>query len=139
MGGSWPAGLAATAGREVARLRREQGMSAQVLADRCAAIGVPILRGAIAKLENGRRESLQVHEVLALAYALRVPPLHLLFPEDDAQVEYLPGLTWSGTDSRVEFVGSRAPHVEALTEALTLIRYATARVEAVIGASTEGE
>ena len=44
-----------------------------------------------------------------------------------------------GDGARIEFTGSRAPHVEAPNEALTLIRYATARVEAVIDASTEGE
>ncbi|MFE2559862.1 helix-turn-helix domain-containing protein [Streptomyces sp. NPDC059352] len=77
---------------ELRRHRELRGMSAQDLADECAKIGAPIQRSVIANLENGRRASVGVAEVLAFAAALRIPPITLMLPLGfEAEVEVLPG------------------------------------------------
>ena len=40
-------------------------------------------RIVVTKLETGRRQSVSVEELLALAYVLNVAPVHLLVPWDD--------------------------------------------------------
>lgn len=55
-------------------------MSAQQLADRCAELGMKIARSVIANLENGRRPTVSVAELLILAAALAVPPAVLIAP-----------------------------------------------------------
>jgi transcriptional regulator with XRE-family HTH domain len=89
----WPARLTHGIGRRVAAARREQHLSAAALAQRCAGLGVPTLtRQVIAFIENGRRESVSVAELLVLAAALEVPPMELLFPlGDETATEILPG------------------------------------------------
>ena len=76
----------------VRRYRKERGMSAQGLADACAALGYEIPRTAIANLENGRRSGVEIAELLVFAQALDVPPIALLLPVGVAgEVEVLPG------------------------------------------------
>lgn len=67
----------------VKELRKRRGWSAQKLAEEMAGVGVPWERMVVTKLENGRRASLTVEELLALAYVLDVAPLHLLVPPVD--------------------------------------------------------
>lgn len=55
-------------------------MSAQELADATERLGLPIGRSVLANLENGRRPTISVAELLVLAAALRVPPIELVFP-----------------------------------------------------------
>lgn len=88
--------FAATVGRTIAtemrRLRVEQGLSAQQLADRCAELGMSIPRTVISNIENGRRVNITVAEVLVLGGALGVPPGDLIFPAGTLpEVEILPG------------------------------------------------
>lgn len=81
-------------------------MSAQQLADRCAALGFPLGRSVIANFENGRRPTISVPELLVLAYALGVPPIALLFPVGrEATVEPLPGRTAPTWDALRWFTG----------------------------------
>jgi transcriptional regulator with XRE-family HTH domain len=90
----WPARLTGSIAAEVRRQRKARGMSAQQVADECTRLGVDLPRNTIADLENGRRASLSVAELLALARALDVPPLLLVFPADaEAEAEILPGAT----------------------------------------------
>jgi transcriptional regulator with XRE-family HTH domain len=71
--------------RRMAQLRARRGLSAQKLAERCAEYGMPELnRSVITNLENNRRQQVSVDELLTLALALGVAPLHLLIPTDDA-------------------------------------------------------
>jgi transcriptional regulator with XRE-family HTH domain len=71
--------------RRVAELRARRGLSAQKLADRCAEYGMPELnRSVITNLENDRRQAVTVDELLTLALALGVAPLHLFIPTDDS-------------------------------------------------------
>lgn len=89
----WTQRLADDVGQRIAFYRERQKVSAQELADRCEALGVPsITRTVITKLENQRRDAVSTAEVQVLAYALGVPPAMLLFPLGDAETaEVLPG------------------------------------------------
>ena len=88
----WPARLTHGIGQRVAAARREQRISAQRLASRCAELGLPTFtRQVVAFMENGRRESVSVAELLVLAAALEVPPVELVFPFGDETAEILPG------------------------------------------------
>lgn len=55
--------------------------------------GIPWNRTTVAKLETGRRESISVRELLALAVVLDVPPVWLLAdPKQDGLVAIAEGL-----------------------------------------------
>ena len=71
--------------RRVRELRRRRGLSAAQLADRLRQAGLDWDRSIVANLENGRRASLDIGELLALALVLDVAPTHLLVPLDDEQ------------------------------------------------------
>jgi transcriptional regulator with XRE-family HTH domain len=86
----WPARLASRVAGQIRRWRTERGMSAQQLAEACSRVGLDISRSTLADLENGRRVSLTVAELLVIADALNVPALHLLIPLDNGPVELLP-------------------------------------------------
>lgn len=77
---AWPREWAAEIGRAVQRTRKAQGLSAAKLSELCAESGFPIPRNTIANLENGRKETVPIHEVVILARALNVAPIDLLFP-----------------------------------------------------------
>src|SRR5687768_184091 len=72
----------------VREARNRKGMTAQELADRLKASGVPWDRGTVTKLETGHRQNVTVVELLALARALDIAPVHLLVPLEDG-VSYL--------------------------------------------------
>jgi transcriptional regulator with XRE-family HTH domain len=64
---------------EIRCRRQALGWSAQKLADECAGLGMPaITRTLISDLENGRRASIAVAELLAIAHILGVTPAALL-------------------------------------------------------------
>ena len=70
---------------------REGRLTAQQLAEETERLGHSISRSQIANYESGRKQSLDVAELLVIAAALGVSPLSLLFPgEPDDQVEMLP-------------------------------------------------
>lgn len=76
---------------EVKRLRTGLDWSAERLAEEMAAMGVPWTRDVVVNLENGRRKTLAVHEVLTLACVLNVTsPLDLLAPEGGAGAARIP-------------------------------------------------
>lgn len=52
-------------------------------------VGVSWDRSIVANLENGRRASVSVEELLALAYVLNVAPIHLLVPSGDQSEPYV--------------------------------------------------
>lgn len=67
-------------------------MSTQQLSDKCASLGLAIPRPVLSNLENGRRENVNIAELLVIAKALDVEPIFIMFPlgyEDT--VEVLPG------------------------------------------------
>lgn len=67
-------------------------MSAQQLADRCQQLGFAIPRPVLSNLENGRRESVTLAELVVLARALGVSPTLLVAPAGRQEaIEILPG------------------------------------------------
>lgn len=76
----FPAQIATQVGQLVKRARSESGLSAQKLAEECTRLGVQMTRNMVASLENNRRSSVSVPEVLAISTVLKVPPITLLFP-----------------------------------------------------------
>ncbi|WP_204806464.1 helix-turn-helix domain-containing protein [Mycobacterium riyadhense] len=89
----WHGTTAKRVGKAVADLRRELGLTAQELANRCSELGAPIHRTTITKIENGRPR-FDLGELLILAAALNTAPVALLFPGPDynAPIEVLPGV-----------------------------------------------
>jgi transcriptional regulator with XRE-family HTH domain len=67
-------------GYQVAAVRKSSGITLEELAQAVTDSGVTMDRFAISKLERGRRQSIGVHEVFALAEALNVSPIHLMVP-----------------------------------------------------------
>ena len=90
------------------RNARQGRMSAQELADETARLGYPVSRSQIANYESGRKQSLDVAELLVLAAALDVPPALLLFPGYPlGDVEFLPARTAEAAAAVDWFSGSR--------------------------------
>jgi len=95
------------------------GLSAQDLSDRCEALGFPLPRAVLSNLENGRRESVTLAEVIVLARALEISPLQLVAPVGrQEKLELLPSAerpTWdaarwiSGEMNVRELDGDRSP------------------------------
>jgi hypothetical protein len=86
-------------------------MSAQQLADATARLGYAVPRSVIANLENRRRDSIGIPELLVLARALEVPPLALLFPLGrERTVEALPGTPAVPWNAARWFTGEGLPH-----------------------------
>jgi transcriptional regulator with XRE-family HTH domain len=97
-------------GRQVRRYRtdpwRPRRMSAEQLAAAVTGLGLPYTRAQVTNLEAGRRNSITVGEVLAIAAVLEVPPLLLIFPFGDEQAAtYLPGKTADTWDAAQWFTG----------------------------------
>lgn len=67
-----------TAIRRMTELRKAQGFTTERLAAAMTEHGVPWKRDVVTALERGRRERLDVDELLALAAVLGVPPAALL-------------------------------------------------------------
>lgn len=89
----WSAGVMRRIAQSVKARREERGWRQLDLANRCTAPGsdvVIIPRGAIAKIEIGQRD-ISIPELIVLAEALEVPPILLLFPTDQAEIEWMPG------------------------------------------------
>lgn len=78
-GNEWSVRVAAGIGRRVAHYRAQADLTAAMLSERCAGLGLPLDRNVIAKLETGHRRSVTVDEVYVLAAALEIPPALLLF------------------------------------------------------------
>ncbi|MFL0359055.1 helix-turn-helix domain-containing protein [Curtobacterium flaccumfaciens] len=64
-------------GVRVARYRKMAGLSARELSDK---LGGEMSRGVIANIESGRKTDVTVDQLLALSWALDVPPVVLALP-----------------------------------------------------------
>ncbi len=110
----WSRALVGGVAESVRFHRNRQRMSAQQLADECSQLGYPVPRSVLTNLENGRRDTVSVAELLVLSAVLRVPPVLLLFPLGRVAVtEVLPD-TRTSTWGAVQWVmGDRElPDVE---------------------------
>ncbi len=104
-------GHAARVGRQIKVLRG--GRSGQWLADRTSALGYGVARTTISELENGKRSFVTTGELTALAVALSVPPVALLFPLGWGDVE---ASQETNIESLQWFMGDYVPAVTASVE-----------------------
>jgi transcriptional regulator with XRE-family HTH domain len=82
--------------KRIQQVRVRRGMTAAQLAVRCAELGMPDLTAStISNIETGRRDKsgrrrreVSVDELLVLALALDVAPVHLLVPPDTDDTPY---------------------------------------------------
>jgi transcriptional regulator with XRE-family HTH domain len=88
--GDWSNRLAALIARQVRAYRRERGLSVQQLSDALARLGCDMKRPVLSNFENGRRPTISVAELFALALALDVPPIQLIFPIGQAEHVEIP-------------------------------------------------
>lgn len=80
------------------RALRQGKFTADQLAQAMREHGIPWQRTVVAKLENGRRDTVSVGELFALALVLDVTPAALLVDLDDPTAEVVPGLTVTPLD-----------------------------------------
>lgn len=86
--------------------RDELGLSAQQLADRTAALGHPITRQAISRMENGTRDRLLLPDALVIAEALNTSLATLLYPAmPDGLAEQFPGRFVSSWEAALNLLG----------------------------------
>src|SRR4051794_35558476 len=81
-------------------LRTKRGWSAQELADQMVKVGIPWQRPVVANLETGRRRTVSVEELLALAYVFNVAPIHLLVPLRNDIAYRLTPSSWTTASAR---------------------------------------
>lgn len=86
--------------------RKGEGLSAQQVADRSGGV---LTRGVIANLESGRKYSVTVLELLALATALDVPPVWLLCAGAGEGIE-------ADADGALAFAGYGTPEMHPVYE-----------------------
>ncbi|WP_371547974.1 helix-turn-helix domain-containing protein [Streptomyces sp. NBC_00554] len=92
------------AAERIREIRRKRGLTASQLAQRCADIGAPeITTQSVSNIETGRRDKegrrrrfVTVDELIALAVALGVAPVHLLSKPLPPEELPLPG-AWKGS------------------------------------------
>lgn len=89
----WQVELAGRIGAAVAQWRKKRGLTAVELSEKTAALGYPVSRIAISKIEQGKRAGkMDLSELLVLARALAVPPVLLMYSDQmDGEVEAIPG------------------------------------------------
>jgi transcriptional regulator with XRE-family HTH domain len=74
--------------KQVVAIRKRREWTQADLADRLAEIGYTMTRSVLAKVEAGHRQGVGINDVLALAAALGVSPVHLFIPyERSHQIE----------------------------------------------------
>jgi transcriptional regulator with XRE-family HTH domain len=93
-------------GRRVAEERKRQGLSQNDLVERLAAIGRPMDRSNLGRIERGETTG-QLDNVVSLAIALGIAPVHLLVPRDDEEmVELTPTHRVPAKTARSWFMGA---------------------------------
>lgn len=103
---TWEVEHAHRVGKEVQRLRKAAGLTAQQLGDRAEQLGMKMTRQAISDLENGRRRYVTTAELVILAAALNTSPVNLVYPGPyDLQVDLMPGVSVLEFDAAEWFSG----------------------------------
>lgn len=125
----WASAVATVSARQIRRFREARGWNVRQLSERCEALGYPIPRNVLLKIEGGYRRYLTVAETLILARALDVPPVHLVLPlGTEATYAAAPGLVLPADEALVWFTGDdpadEAPGPRAaVAEAASLLRH----------------
>lgn len=116
---TWELEHAHRIGREVQRLRKAAGLTAQQLGDRAGQLGLKMTRQAISDLENGRRRYVTTAELVILAASLNTSPVNLVYPGPyDLQVELMPGWSVFEYDAAEWFSGIQS-HLFGADELIT--------------------
>ncbi|OQZ99076.1 helix-turn-helix domain-containing protein [Mycolicibacter algericus] len=110
----WPRSLSARIGAAIRAAREQQHVSALRLSELTRALGAPVHRNALAKLEAGERD-ITLPELVAIAAALGTVPTALAVPVIAPGVEVLPGVDAPAATPPVEVLPGRSmPAVAAL-------------------------
>lgn len=105
----WAQGLHARIGRAIRSARAGRRMSAQQVADETERLRYPVTRSQIANYESGRKQSLDIAELMTIAAALEVPPLSLILSgHPDREIEFLPGQMATTAAALAWFTGDDA-------------------------------
>jgi transcriptional regulator with XRE-family HTH domain len=120
----WEESMTARFGEAVRRRRKQLGMTAVDLSKKLGEQGYPMKRVMITVIEtNSRNGKLDVAELLALARALEIPPVLLLFPDfPDAEVEFLPGMT-TDCERAVRWLAGEQPLPAQIIEGEGIVGY----------------
>jgi transcriptional regulator with XRE-family HTH domain len=101
-----PLSPGAIVGRRVSEERKRQGLSQDELATRLAKLGRPMDRSNLGRIERGETTG-QLDNVIALALALGVAPIHLMVPrEGEERVELTPNRRLPASEAR-QWIGGR--------------------------------
>jgi hypothetical protein len=101
---NWAEEQARTIGQAVRELRGKK--TGQWLSDETERAGHRVPRTTISELESGKRKSVSTAELCLLAWALKVPPVRLLYPNlPDGPVEIIPGKTVPSIEAATWFSG----------------------------------
>ncbi len=119
---SWGHALTQQVGRNLEAYRRERGMQILELGEACAALGYSVGRMSISSLEAGTRESVPLAEVVALAAALDLAPVDLIFRATSATIELPPGER-SAMDAASAWFAFHSPKGPASSDFRTLQRH----------------
>ena len=104
MSKSWAEDQARTIGAAVRDLRGKR--TGQWLSDETERAGHRVPRTTISELESGKRKAVSTAELCLLAWALKVPPIRLLYPDlPDGPVEIIPGKTVPSIEAATWFSG----------------------------------
>jgi hypothetical protein len=115
---NWAEQQARTIGATVYSLRGRR--TGQWLSDETERVGHRVPRTTISELESGKRKSVSTAELCVLAWALKVPPIRLLYPDlPDGPVEIIPGKTVPSIEAATWFSGELTymPKLTARSEA----------------------
>ncbi len=114
----WSVRLSRRIATQIRFWREQRGLTALQLAKRTAQLGYSLPRGVIANLENNRRDSVTVAELLILAAALDVPPVLLIAPVGrEREVEMLPGTQTPSWQVRGWIHGAAEPNYAGFSAA----------------------
>lgn len=106
---TWAAELTARIAAELKKQRAAKGLTAEALSEACSALGFPISRLAISRLESGRRSAMEIAEFLVLAQALDIPPVSLAFPLTQGPTTHMAPLVETSTwEAATWFTGENA-------------------------------
>lgn len=94
------AGPVTTISRRVKELRTRKGWTGEELGKQMTAHDIRWDRSIVANLENGRRGTVSVTELLTLARVFDVSPVHLLVPLEDVDFQITPKESVPATRAR---------------------------------------